>query len=55
VKNRKFNVLIHMGASKFDVTVKNAAGENVTFDLHGMNKDERRNFHREFMKAYRAS
>jgi hypothetical protein len=55
VKNRDFNVLIHMGASKFDVTVKNAKRENVTFDLYHMNKDERRNFQREFMKAYRAS
>lgn len=55
MKNSKFNVLIHMGASRFDVTVKNAADENVTFDLHGMDKEQRRSFHKEFMKAYRAS
>lgn len=55
MKNRKFNVLIHMGASKFDVTVKGADGKPVTFDLHGMTKDQRKVFHREFMKAYRAA
>lgn len=51
----KNNVTIHMGASRFDVIVKGADGKPVTFDLYHMSKDERRNFHREFMKAYRAS
>lgn len=55
MKNRKFNVLIHMGASKFDVVVKDAKGDLVTFDLYHMDKNQRRQFHREFMKAYRAA
>lgn len=55
MKNRKFNVLIHMGASRWDVTVKDATGKPVTFDLYNMDKDGRRRFHREFMKAYRAA
>lgn len=44
-----------MGASKFNVIVKGADGNPVTFDLYHMSKDQRREFHREFMKAYRAS
>jgi hypothetical protein len=55
MKNRPFNVLIHMGASRWDVTVKGADGQPVVFDLYAMNKDQRRQFHREFMKAYRAA
>lgn len=55
MKNRKFNVLIHMGASRFDVTVKDAKGDPVVFDLYHMDKNQRREFHREFMKAYRGS
>jgi hypothetical protein len=46
---------IHMGASRFDVHVKGADGNPVTFDLYHMNKDERRAFHKAFMQAYRAS
>jgi formylmethanofuran dehydrogenase subunit A len=49
----KNHVTIHMGASRFDVTVRGADGQPVTFDLYRMSKEERRNFHREFMKAYR--
>jgi hypothetical protein len=44
-----------MGASRWDVTVRNAEGNPVVFDLYGMSKDQRRQFHREFMKAYRAA
>lgn len=51
----KNNVTIHMGASRFDVTVRGADGKPVSFDLYHMTKEERRVFHREFMKAYRAS
>lgn len=54
-KNQHFNVLIKMGASRWDVIVRAAGGSLVTFDLYGMDKDQRREFHREFMKAYRAS
>jgi hypothetical protein len=55
MKNSYFNVLIKMGASRYDVIVRGADGQPVTFDLYHMSKDERREFHREFMKAYRAS
>jgi hypothetical protein len=51
----KNNVTIHMGASVHTVTVRGKDGKPVTFDLYSMDKDQRRNFHREFMKAYRAS
>jgi hypothetical protein len=51
----KSNVTIHMGASLWTVTVKGADGQPVVFDLYGMSKDARRQFHREFMKAYRAA
>lgn len=51
MKNR---VTIHMGASRFDVTVRDAAGQPVKFDLYKMDKEARRKFHREFMKAWRA-
>lgn len=49
------NVIIKMGASRWDVIVKGADGQPVVFDLYGMDINERRNFHREFMKAYRAA
>lgn len=52
MKNR---VIIHMGASRFDVKVRGADGKPVTFDLYRMSKDERKQFHKEFMKAWRAS
>ena len=48
-----FNVVIKMGASRFDVIVKGADGKPVTFDLYRMSKDQRREFHRTFMQAYR--
>lgn len=48
-------VTIKMGASKFDVFVRGANGAPVHFDLYRMSKDQRRAFHKEFMKAYRAS
>jgi hypothetical protein len=51
----KHNVIIKMGASRFDVIVKGSDGQPVTFDLYRMSKDQRRQFHREFMKAYRGS
>lgn len=49
----KHNVIIKIGASRWTVTVRGADGKPVEFDLYGMDKDQRRNFHREFMKAYR--
>lgn len=52
MKNR---VIIHMGASRWDVTVRDAEGNPVTFDLYRMDKNQRREFHREFMKAWRKS
>lgn len=51
----KNNVTIQMGASKFNVIVRGADSQPVSFDLYHMDKDQRRQFHREFMKAYRAS
>lgn len=51
----KNNVTIHMGASCWTVTVRGADGNPVEFDLYAMSKDQRRQFHREFMKAYRAA
>jgi len=51
----KNNVTIHMGASRFDVIVRGADGQPVVFDLYRMSKDQRREFHRTFMKAYRAA
>jgi hypothetical protein len=52
VKNK---ATIHMGASSWTVTVRDANGQPVVFDLYNMSKDQRRQFHREFMKAYRAA
>jgi hypothetical protein len=52
MKNR---ATIHMGASKFDVSVNDGHGNPVVFDLYAMDKDQRRTFTREFVKAYRAS
>jgi hypothetical protein len=51
VKNK---ATIHMGASTWTVTVRGAEGQPVSFDLYRMDKDQRRTFRREFMKAYRA-
>lgn len=50
----KERVIIHMGASRWDVTVRDADGHPVTFDLYHMTKEQRRKFNREFMKAWRA-
>lgn len=49
------NIIIRMGAGNYDVKVRGADGEFVRFDLRAMDKNQRRNFHREFMKAYRES
>ncbi len=51
----KNNVIIKMGASRFDVIVRGADGQPVVFDLYHMTKDQRREFHRTFMQAYRAA
>jgi hypothetical protein len=50
MKNR---ATIHMGASRFDVTVNDGQGNPVVFDLYRMDKDKRRTFTREFVKAFR--
>jgi hypothetical protein len=52
MKNR---VTIHMGASKFTVALNDGNDNPVVFNLYAMDKEERRNFHRKFMQAYRAS
>jgi hypothetical protein len=52
MKNR---ATIHMGASKFDVIVNDGHGNPVLFDLYAMNKDQRRDFTKQFVKAYRES
>lgn len=49
----KANVIIRMGAAHYDVRVRDAAGKLVCFDLRAMDKTGRRNFHREFMNAFR--
>lgn len=46
------NIVIHMGASVFDVSVNTPSGP-VVFDLYHMTRDQRGQFHREFMKAVR--
>ncbi|MBW7970986.1 hypothetical protein [Bradyrhizobium sp. BR 10289] len=51
----KNKVTIQFGASKWNVIVNDGKGNPVVFDLYHMSKDQRRQFHREFMKAYRAS
>jgi hypothetical protein len=51
----KNKATIRMGASLWTVTVRGADGKPVEFDLYRMNKDQRRQFHREFMKAYRSA
>lgn len=50
----KNNVTIRMGATLNTVTVKGADGQPIVFDRNKMSKDENRNFHREFMNAFRA-
>jgi hypothetical protein len=52
MKNR---ATINMGASKFTVNVNDGHGNPVEFDLYAMNKDQRRDFTKQFVKAYRES
>ena len=49
----KNHVIIKMGASRWTVTVRGADGKPVEFDLYAMDREQRRTFHREFMRAYR--
>lgn len=49
----KNKATIHMGASTWTVTVRGTDGKPVEFNLYVMDKEQRRRFHREFMKAYR--
>jgi len=49
------NVIIRMGAANYDCRVRGADGQLVRFDLRAMDKEGRRNFHREFMNTYRAA
>lgn len=57
----KNNVTIRMGAAYNTVTVKGSPeagfpdGKPVVFDRRAMSKDENRNFHREFMNAFRST
>jgi hypothetical protein len=51
----KTNVTIRMGAAHHDVTIKKPDGSKYTFDYRVKSKDEKREFHREFMNAFRAS
>jgi hypothetical protein len=51
----KNNVTIRMGAAYNDVTVRSVEGKPVVFNRRTMTKDENRNFHREFMNAFRGS
>jgi hypothetical protein len=44
--------VIRMGAAEWSATVATSSGP-IYFDLSRMSKDERREFHREFMNAYR--
>lgn len=46
-------IVIRMGASNWDVTVPTEKGP-VKFNLKEMTKDQRRQFHSEFMSAYRS-
>jgi hypothetical protein len=50
----KTNVTIRMGAAYNDVTIKTPDKGTIVFDRRTMSKDENRNFHREFMNAFRA-
>lgn len=50
----KANVIIRMGASKFEAVVRN--GETLTvFDLRRMNNKNQHVFRRELVKAFRIS
>jgi hypothetical protein len=55
MKSNSAHVTIRMGAAYNDVTIhKGPDGKPVVFDRRSMSKDENRNFHREFMNAFRA-
>jgi hypothetical protein len=49
----KNSITIHMGASRFDVFVRDASGSPIYFDLYHMARDKRAHFHRELMRAVR--
>jgi hypothetical protein len=51
--NRKYGLLIHMGASTFTVSVRKSNDEVVTWDINRMNQKERRNFTKELCIAFR--
>lgn len=51
----KNNVTIRMGAAYNEVTVRGPDGKPVLFNRRTMSRDENRNFHREFMNAFRGS
>lgn len=55
MKKMSNRATIQMGASKFNVIVNDGQGNPVVFDMYHMDKDQRRTFTREFVKAYRAS
>lgn len=48
------SITIRMGASHWDVIVPTEKGP-VQFNLRDMTKDQRRQFHSEFMAAYRST
>lgn len=48
-------VTIRMGAAYHDVTIALPNGDKFVHDYRVKSKDENRNFHREFMNAFRAS
>jgi len=50
MKNR---ATIRMGAPYFDVTLRDAGGSPVHFDLRAMDKRQRSTFIKEFVKAFR--
>jgi hypothetical protein len=52
MKNR---ATIHMGASTFTVDLNDGKDNAVRFDLYAMSKDERKNFTKQFVQAFRAS
>ena len=50
---KTLGITIKMGASDWGVTVPLVNGGTHTFDLAKMTKDQRRQFHAEFMAGYR--
>lgn len=49
------SVVIRLGAAHWDVSMHPAQGDPLHFDLRSMTKDERRQFHAQFMAAYRTT